>query len=957
MERAAKRGGNPMLVGKTVDADDLAIGFPVVSGDEGRQAVHHNKETPVASRGFKAGRNRAHPRAMADRLLSARREALDRASRHAPFLAESAALLPDLAALFLDRGSSAAIAAALALEGDDVAVTLRRRRRALALAVALGDLAGELALEALTAALSDFADEAIDAALTEALAERSPDEEQRGLAVIALGKLGSRELNYSSDVDLLLLYDPQTLPRRARDDPGEAAVRVGRRMIELLQHRTADGYVARVDLRLRPSPEATPIVLPVDAAISYYESQALPWERAAFIRARACAGDRALGQRFVGEIQPFIWRRALDFGAIEEIREISGRIRDHHAQGQAFGPGFDLKRGRGGIREVEFYTQVQQLIHGGRDPALRAPAVLDALPALTSAGRIGDDEAGRLAAAYRRLRDVEHRLQMVADQQTHRLPEDEGALANVANLDGLDGAGALLASLAPHVAFAGTAFDALMPGREERLSADPERLAADLAGMGFDDSAGAARLVAGWRSGHYRALRSPAARSAFEAMLPVLLRPIAAGPDPGHALNRFGDIVERLSSGVNLFRLLEANPRVAELMSLVLAHAPALAEHLARRPELLDGLIDASSFAAPPTPKEAAGMLRARRGEAYDAFLDRVRRIVGERRFALGVQLIAGHRDPLELTEGYAAMAEGAIVAIAEAATAEFEAQHGRIAGGELLVLALGRLGGMALTHASDLDLIFLYTGDQDSPSNGAKPLGPADYFNRLAKRIVAGLSVPTAAGPLYDVDTRLRPQGAQGMLAVHLDSFQAYQRDEAWTWEHMALLRARPVHGSAPGRAALADVIRNVLATGRDPDKVRADAAAMRGDIARHKPPAGRFDVKLAPGGLVDLEFAVHTLQLVHCAGFDPRLERAIAALADRGFIAREAVADLELMSRFLVAGRLVAPGGGEPEPESHGLVAMVCGMRDWEQLLAALDAARARVTELWRDVREGRR
>jgi glutamate-ammonia-ligase adenylyltransferase len=956
MECAAKRGGNPVLVGKTVDPDELAVGLFVVCRDEGRQAIHHNKETPFARRGFKPGRNRAHPPAMADSPLSARHGALDRAIRNAPFLAECAALLPDLAALFLDRGSSAAIAAALALEGDDVAVTLRRRRRALALAVALGDLAGELGLEALTAALSDFADEAIDSALAAALRERAPDDEPRGLAVIALGKLGSRELNYSSDVDLLLLYDPLTLPRRPRDDPGEAAVRIGQRMIELLQQRTADGYVARVDLRLRPSPEATPIVLPVHAAISYYESQALPWERAAFIRARACAGDRVLGERFVGEIAPFIWRRALDFGAIEEIREISGRIRDHHAQGQTFGPGFDLKRGRGGIREVEFFTQVQQLIHGGRDPALRASAVLDALPALAAAGRIGDHEAGLLAAAYRRLREVEHRLQMIADQQTHRLPAEPDALAGVALLDGLDGPEELIESLECHVAFVGSAFDALMPGGGERLSADPERLAAELAGMGFGDPAGAARMVAGWRSGHYRALRSPAARSAFEAMLPVLLKPIAAGPDPGHALNRFGDVVERLSSGVNLFRLLEANPRLAELMSLVLAHAPALAEQLARRPELLDGLIDASSFAAPPTPGEAAELLRARPGEAYDAFLDRVRRIVGERRFALGIQLIAGHRDPLELTEGYAALAEGAIVALAEAATREFEQQHGQIPGGELLVLALGRLGGMALTHASDLDLIFLYTGAPDSPSDGPKPLGPADYFNRLAKRVVAALSVPTAAGPLYDVDTRLRPQGGQGMLAVHLDSFESYQREEAWTWEHMALLRARPVHGSDPGRSALADSVRNVLEMERDPAKVRADAAAMRADIVRHKPPAGPFDVKLGPGGLVDLEFAVHVLQLIHRTGFDPRLERAIGALAERGMIDRSTVCDLELMSRFLVAGRLVAPGGGEPEPESHGLVAMVCGMRDWDALVESLSSARTRVASLWQDVQEGR-
>ncbi|MEO7814621.1 MAG: glutamine-synthetase adenylyltransferase, partial [Sphingomicrobium sp.] len=284
------------------------------------------------------------------------------------------AAFPTIAANFAANGADEAIAAALALEGATVGEKLRQQRRALALAVALGDLSGELPLERLTAALSDFADQAIDAALAAAIDERFPGAGTDGFTVLALGKLGSRELNYSSDVDLILLFDPAVLPRRERDDPGEAAVRIGRRLVELLQQRTEHGYVARVDLRLRPSPEVTPIVLPADAAISYYESQALPWERAAFIRARACAGDIALGVRFLSEIQPFIWRRALDFGAIDEIREISSRIRDHYAQGAALAPGYDLKRGLGGIREVEFYTQVQQLIHGGRDPGLRQRA-------------------------------------------------------------------------------------------------------------------------------------------------------------------------------------------------------------------------------------------------------------------------------------------------------------------------------------------------------------------------------------------------------------------------------------------------------------------------------------------------------------------------------------------------------------------------------------------------------
>jgi glutamate-ammonia-ligase adenylyltransferase len=290
---------------------------------------------------------------------SARQDALDRAERFSPFLRDALQAYPKIGEAFIERGAAVAAQDALAMRADGLEEQLRRQRHGLALAVALGDLAGEMPLEDVTRLLSDFADRAIDEAVKVAIAERVPDADPQGFAVVAMGKLGSRELNYSSDVDLMLLFDPAALPRRERDDAGEAAVRIGRRLIEILQKRTAEGYVQRVDLRLRPSPEVTPIALPLDAAISHYESSALPWERAAFIRARAAAGDIALGQRFLDAIKPFVWRRSLDFGVIEEVRQISARIRDHFAQSSLIGPGYDLKRGRGGIREVEFFVQIQ----------------------------------------------------------------------------------------------------------------------------------------------------------------------------------------------------------------------------------------------------------------------------------------------------------------------------------------------------------------------------------------------------------------------------------------------------------------------------------------------------------------------------------------------------------------------------------------------------------------------
>ena len=887
-------------------------------------------------------------------MSAERADALERAEANAPFLRAAIASFPEIAACFADDGSEAAVAQALAQGGESVGERLRRQRHALALATALADLSGEQPLEWVTATLSNFADAAMDQALRAAMLERMPEEEPRGLAILALGKLGSRELNYSSDVDLVLLFDSEILPKRPRDEPGEAAVRYGRRFIELMQQRTHDGYVARVDLRLRPSPEVTPIALPVDAAISYYESSALPWERAAFIRARAAAGDIQLGNRFLDEIKPFIWRRALDFGAIQEIRDISLRIRDHYAQGQAFGPGFDLKRGRGGIREAEFFTQVQQLVHGGREPELRAPATLDALDALARTGRLERDVAKSIGDAYRALRTAEHRIQMLEDRQEHRLPSDPAALEAVALLDGRGSSEQFLAMLAPHVEAVGVQFDGLVSDREERLSNDPDILRRELAAMGFAEVEEVFRRIGDWRSGRARSLRSPAALSAFEAMLPTLLRAVAAGPKPVRALNRFSDIIDKLSSGVNLYRLLGARPKLADLLALILAHAPPLAEQLGRRPTLLDGLIDESSFAPPPDADALAErFLKVAREEPFELALDRIRRMVGERRFALGVQLLAAHRDPIVIAEGYSDLAEAAIVAFSEAVAREFERSHGHVPGGELVVLGLGRLGGRALTHASDLDLIYLFDAPAGAQSDGAKSLSATDYYNRLASRIGAALGTPTAAGPLYDVDTRLRPQGAQGMLAVSLTAFEQYQRHDAWTWEHMALCRARPLTGSDAAKARVRDLICSILHSQRDRAKIRADAAAMREEMARHKAPAGPLDIKLGPGGLVDLEFVVHTLQLTTHIGLDPRLEVALEALVEAGEIDAGADPDLRLLSRMLVVLRLVSGKAMEPAEQSQGLVATLCGFDDWPSLLAAVDVARQRIAARWAKVK----
>ena len=889
--------------------------------------------------------------------VSARQSALARLTANAPFLARLADLNPDDVSRFLADGTDAALTQVAPPPGDDdIMPALRRWRGRLALLLALGDLSGEHDVATTTRLLAAFADRACDAALAAAFAERVPGEEPRGLAVIALGKLGSHELNYSSDIDPILIFDPETLPRRSRDDPDEAAVRIARRMVEILSARTADGHVLRVDLRLRPHPEVTPIVLPESAAISYYESEALAWEQAAFIRSRASAGDRGLGESFLAAIQPFIWRRSLDFRQLKEIGAMSDRIRDHFSQGQAFGPGYDLKRGRGGIREIEFFAQVHQLIYGGRDPSLRVPATVDALAALAKAGRIDGEVAERLAGHYATLRRIEHRLQMIEDQQTHSLPTQAAALDAVARLDGFDDGAALLAALEPVTADVATCYDQLVVERATTagLPRDEGELAGALMAMGFEPPDAAIRTIGEWRGGKLRALRSPAALDALETMLPELMKAIGAAPDPQATLVRFDKLVGGLPSAINFFHLLAAQPELAKIATRVLSLAPTLADALGARVELIEGLIDKRAFEAPATKTEllsewAPGLA----GLDYERLLDRVRDRVGERRFAYGVQLIAGATDPMTIACGYSELAEAALQVLADATIAEFVTAHGRIEGSELVILALGRLGGRALTHASDLDLIYLFTGDHLAESDGPRPLGATTYYNRLAQRVTAAMSVPTAAGKLYDVDTRLRPQGAQGPLVVTLDSFERYQREEAWTWEHMALLRARPVYGSDGAKADLHRIIDELLAAPRERGKLVRDAAEMRDKIAAHKPPKGPLDIKGGPGGLVDLEFAMQVTQLASGRCHDPNIGSALACLRVDGLAPAEICDAHALLGRMLVMLRLTAPDGEPATPAARQLVASACGEPGWPQLLAAHDAARQEIANWWASIR----
>ncbi len=874
----------------------------------------------------------------------------------APFLKGLLRSRGGVLAMIANQGCDAAFATAMTRARDDsvdVMPRLRGARGDVALIAALADLAGLWPLERVTAALSDFADASIDTAIATALAERGAA--NAGLAALALGKLGSHELNYSSDVDLILVHDPDILPRRAHEEPGEAAVRIARRAVAILADMTSDGYVQRVDLRLRPSSEITPISLPVAAAEHYYQSEAQTWERVAFIRARACAGDIALGQGLLASIQPFVWRRSLDWNAVRDIEAVSLRIRDHFEAGQAIGPRFDVKRGRGGIREVEFFAQIHQLIWGGRNPALRCAATLDGLAALARAGQVTPETADRLAASYRTLRTLEHRLQMHRDEQTHAVPRLAADRAAVATLSGARDWAAVERGLLAATAPVAQAYDRLIAAATPAtasIPADPakwlkkhhSRLAADLGPR-----------IRHWRGGTLRALRSAPARTAFEAVLPALVAGIAEAADPPTAAARLDGFLAALPQGAQFFALLEANPRLIGLLGHLLGVAPVLADALARDPALFDVMLAPDAFAPLPDAAALAAELASftATAQALEDLLDRVRRWTGERRFQLGAQLIEGRTDPLLAARSLSDLADAALAVVIPAVVADFARAHGHVPGAEPVVLALGRYGGRALTHASDLDLVYLFSGDHDGVSDGQRPLAATLYFNRLAARLTSALSVPTAAGALYEVDTRLRPWGAKGMLALSIASFARYQADEAESWEHMALTRARVVgessraHETGPGEAVDA-AITAALVRPRDAEVLRRAVLEMRADIAAAKRPKGVYDVKLAPGGLVDLEFLVHYLQLRDGLGIGPDLGSVIAVLTAAGKLPDGLVAAHDVLTRFLVLLRLVATGAAVPPgftPAVEAMLARGMGAASFQAVTEQLALAKAAV------------
>jgi [glutamine synthetase] adenylyltransferase / [glutamine synthetase]-adenylyl-L-tyrosine phosphorylase len=884
----------------------------------------------------------------------------------------------ELAALLSATGAAAAAASGREL----LMRVLRRMKAEAALLIALADIGGAWPVARITHALTDVAETALSAAVRFLLAEAAergkllPGDPQHlesgcGYIVLAMGKMGAHELNFSSDIDLMVFFDPRAPSCAANFEPASLYVRLTRDLVKLLQERTADGYVFRVDLRLRPDPSSTQIAISREAALEYYESRGQNWERAALIKARPCAGDLAAGEQLLRDLSPFVWRKYLDYATVADVHAMKQEIHAYRGHGEIAVEGHNIKLGRGGIREIEFFVQTQQLIAGGRHAELRGRETVATLDALAVGGWIDAAARDELTAAYEFLRRVEHRLQMIADEQTHTLPADSAALDQFARFLGFPGRDDFAEMLLGHLRAVERHYVRLFEhardvlARQQNLSfATPEgeRDTLDrLAQMGFRQPREVAGAVYRWRDAAYRALRGEQARANLIELVPVIIDQFARAENPDAALVAFDRFLAGLRAGGRFLSLLRQHPDVIRFIALILGAAPRLAEILAQHPHVIDPLIDPRFFGLPPDEGRLEAELARALAEtrSYEEMLDAIRRFGQEHMFLIGARILSGSVSAEQAGEVFARLADVLIRALRARVADDFAAIHGRLPGEQTAILALGRLGAYEMTATSDLDLIVIYDFDAEHPnSDGKRPLYGAQYFARLTQHLISALTVRTNYGVLYPVDMRLRPSGRSGPLATQIDGFISYQEREAWTWEHMALTRARIVCGPPAFSARIKAAIREVLCRTRDVGAIAEDVLEMRAAIAKEKGDADNWDFKYAAGALVDIEFIAQYLQLAHAGATPDILETSTARMLEKaarlGVLAPEDAAVLRpavrLYHDLTQILRLCLSGPFDPATASAGVLGLLARAAD----LPDFPALQAHVEETQRQVRE---
>jgi glutamate-ammonia-ligase adenylyltransferase len=826
-------------------------------------------------------------------------EARQRVWQASEFAALTAARSPrTLAALIADGTLSrrfdageldAELAAALADLTDEDALhqALRLFRRRHMLRIVWRDLSGWAELDETLEDLSELADCCIRQTLallsvwTEAEigVPRDADGLRQPLIVLGMGKLGARELNLSSDIDLIFAF-PSTGEVSGGPRPlvnEQFFTRLCQRLVKALDAQTVDGFVFRVDTRLRPFGDAGPLAMSFDAMEGYYHSQAREWERYAMTKARVVAGDAAPADELMAMLRPFVYRRYLDFGAIESLRSLKAIIsRELKRKGMQE----NIKLGPGGIREIEFIGQSFQLIRGGRDPDLQVRPIQQVLVLLRDKGLLGVDTVDSLLHAYRFLRLTENRLQAWQDRQTHMLPGSSDAQARLARSMGFDDWTAFKTELDMHRRRVQGCFDDIFadPGGdpEQTLGAlwrrDPQQAESEalLGEHGFREPALACEAISGFRDNVERRGLSTRAAEHLELVVPALLQAVAACDEPDSALPRVLKVLEAIIGRTAYLALLSEHPDALGQLVLLSAKSPWFSERTSKQPLLLDELLDPRRLFEP--------LRRAELEQELDVLLSGVddddleQRMERLRQFAQGNMLRTAAADitgviPLMVVSDY--LTEIAEVAVSRSLAIAFRdlaKRHGQPQGASLAepgftVLGYGKLGGIELGYNSDLDLVFVYDDAMaGGMTDGERPIANEKFFVRLGQRLIHIMTTPTYSGVLYEVDMRLRPDGNKGMIARSLKSFAEYQANEAWTWEHQALIRARPVAGDSRLFGRFADARVAMLRRERDPDALRADVRDMRAKMraSLDKTRGGLFDLKQGRGGIADIEFMV---------------------------------------------------------------------------------------------------
>lgn len=864
---------------------------------------------------------------------------------------------------------------------------LRIARRRVALTVAMADLAGFWDLTQVTRALSQFADLAIGLSVDFLIREvvergqlvhgfdQSPGQDS-GYIVLAMGKYGAYELNYSSDIDLIVLWDGEIVRYQGNKSPGELFVRLTRDLVTLLNEATGDGYVFRMDLRLRPDAGATPIAINVDAAEHYYASLGQVWERAAMIKARAVAGDIRAGEDFLQRIAPFVWRKHLDFAAIEDIQSIKRQIHAHHGFQNHGVLGHNIKLGRGGIREIELFVQTQQLISGGRDRKLRGNTTLGGLAALLETGRISQQACDELTAAYLELRRLEHRLQMINDEQTQTLPNLQAGLDAFATFAGFSDTKEFSTRLLDLLRRVSNHYDQLFESSSASVPQLPviggdvndPMLAQMLANMPFQDSAKILDRLSKWYAGQIPATRSPRAREKLKNLLPMLLTTFARRDQPDLAFQAFDHFLEGLPAGVQLFSLLYSNPQMLEILSQIMGDAPRLSNYIARRPAVLDVMLSPDFFTQTPTLEQLVteATTSLLNGQDMQEYLDIARRWVAEKTFQVGVQMLVGQLSGVAAGPRLADIAQSIMSGLLPLIEQELIQNHGRIVGGSVVLLAMGKFGSAEMSPNSDIDLILIYdVGALDAMSSGRKPLPAGQYYARLTQRLINALTAPTAEGVLYDLDMRLRPSGNKGPIATSLASFIRYQQEAAWTWEHQALTRGRVVCGNIILQNKVTLAIADVLQQKRDSAKLRQDVLEMRDRLTEHKGSSNPWKIKTCPGGLIDIEFINQFLQLKHAHQYPQiclrRVDLSLLAMSDVGVIPKSMAKELaQIYQQFLEVIAFLALGvEGEFEVSEAppGLKRQICRalkLDDFAAVEPLLLKQQQQVQTYWREIFE---